>query len=191
MKKYLTVPNILTFLRICGTAAIAFLQPLSLPFFVLYVFCCTTDIADGVIARVTDTASDFGARLDSVADIFFYAVMLIRLFPALWGILPFVVWWIVGGVLTVRLCAYVVAACRYHRFASVHTYLNKLTGLSLFALPLFLLTPAAVPFSFAVCGVGALASAEELLLHLFSRRYDANVKSLLCLAKKNVKNHQN
>lgn len=191
MKKYLTVSNILTCLRICGTVAMAFLRPLSLPFFVLYVFCGTTDIADGVIARITGTASDFGARFDSVADIFFYAVMLICLFPALCGILPSAVWWIVGGVLAVRLCAYVVAACRYHCFASVHTYLNKLTGLALFALPFFLLTPAAVPFSFAVCGVGALASAEELTLHLFSRTYDANVKSLLCLVKKNVKNHQN
>ncbi len=190
MKKYLTAPNVLTCLRICGTVTILFLPPLSLSFFAVYIFCCTTDIVDGVLARMTGTASDFGARLDSVADILFYTVVLIRLFPALFEMLPAVVWWIVGGVLILRLCAYAAAAIRYRRFAAVHTYLNKLTGFVLFALPFLMLTPAAVPFSFAVCGVGALASLEELILHLFSGEYDANAKSVLILARQNVKNHQ-
>ena len=88
MKKYLTVPNLLTVFRMCGTLALAFLPPLTVPFFALYLICSTTDIADGVIARKTGTVSDFGARLDSVADILFYAVMLARLFPTLWVTSP-------------------------------------------------------------------------------------------------------
>ena len=121
--------------------------------------------------------------LDSVADILFYAVILLRLFPTLRGTLPVQVWWLAGAALAFRLCAYLAAACRYRRFAALHTYLNKCTGALLFALPLLLLTPAAVPISFAVCTMGVLASAEELCLHLCSPAYDANVKSLLCLLR--------
>lgn len=181
MKKYLTIPNLLTVFRMLGTAALAFLPPLTVPFFALYLICSATDIADGVIARKTGAVSDFGARLDSVADILFYAVILLRLFPTLRGTLPVQVWWLAGAALAFRLCAYLAAACRYRRFAALHTYLNKCTGALLFALPLLLLTPAAVLISFAVCVMGVLASAEELCLHLCSPAYDANVKSLLCL----------
>lgn len=183
MKKYLTIPNLLTVFRMLGTAALAFLPPLTVPFFALYLICSATDIADGVIARKTGAVSDFGARLDSVADILFYAVILLRLFPTLRGTLPVQVWWLAGAALAFRLCAYLAAACRYRRFAALHTYLNKCTGALLFALPLLLLTPAAVPISFAVCTMGVLASAEELCLHLCSPAYDANVKSLLCLLR--------
>ena len=183
MKKYLTIPNLLTVFRMLGTSALAFLPPLTVPFFALYLICSATDIADGVIARKTGAVSDFGARLDSVADILFYAVILLRLFPTLRGTLPVQVWWLAGAALAFRLCAYLAAACRYRRFAALHTYLNKCTGALLFALPLLLLTPAAVPISFAVCVMGVLASAEELCLHLCSSAYDANVKSLLCLLR--------
>ena len=183
MKKYLTIPNLLTVFRMLGTLALAFLPPLTVPFFALYLICSATDIADGVIARKTGAVSDFGARLDSVADILFYAVILLRLFPTLRGTLPVQVWWLAGAALAFRLCAYLAAACRYRRFAALHTYLNKCTGALLFALPLLLLTPAAVPISFAVCTMGVLASAEELCLHLCSPAYDANVKSLLCLLR--------
>lgn len=183
MKKYLTIPNLLTVFRMLGTSALAFLPPLTVPFFALYLICSATDIADGVIARKTGAVSDFGARLDSVADILFYAVILLRLFPTLRGTLPVQVWWLAGAALAFRLCAYLAAACRYRRFAALHTYLNKCTGALLFALPLLLLTPAAVPISFAVCVMGVLASAEELCLHLCSPVYDANVKSLLCLLR--------
>lgn len=183
MKKYLTVPNLLTVFRMLGTLALAFLPPLSAPFFVLYLICSFTDIADGMIARKTGTVSEFGARLDSGADILFYAVMLARLFPTLWVTLPVQVWLLVGAALLLRLCAYLAAACRYHCFAALHTYLNKCTGALLFVLPFLLLTPAVVPYSFAVCAMGVLASAEELCLHLLSPAYDANVKSLLCLLR--------
>lgn len=191
MKKYLTIPNLLTVFRMLGTAALAFLPPLTVPFFALYLICSATDIADGVIARKTGAVSDFGARLDSVADILFYAVILLRLFPTLRGTLPVQVWWLAGAALAFRLCAYLAAACRYRRFAALHTYLNKCTGALLFALPLLLLTPAAVPISFAVCVMGVLASAEELCLHLCSPAYDANVKSLLCLLRARGEKRQN
>ena len=52
-------------------------------FYALYVSAGLTDMIDGIVARRTNTVSDFGARLDTIADIVFTAVCLIKLLPIL------------------------------------------------------------------------------------------------------------
>ena len=42
----------------------------------IYTFAGLTDVLDGWLARKTGRASEFGARLDSVADLLFYSVLL-------------------------------------------------------------------------------------------------------------------
>lgn len=171
--------NILTVLRILGSLILLFLQPLSPAFYVLYLFAGITDVLDGWIARKTGTAGELGAKLDSVADLIFYSVMLLKLMPILWVRLPGEIWWVVGAALLVRLCSYGVAAVKYHRFASLHTYLNKATGAAVFLIPFFLPFSCGVVFCWIVCAVAFTASAEELILHLTHPVYDANVKTIL------------
>ena len=78
-KHRLNVADIITFFRIAGTIPLAVLKPLSAEFFCLYALTGLTDVLDGFIARKTKTAGDFGARLDSIADLLFYTVILIRI----------------------------------------------------------------------------------------------------------------
>lgn len=61
----------------------------SIWFLVIYTFAGLTDVLDGWIARKTGSASEFGARLDSVSDLLFYGVILIRFFPVLSGVAVF------------------------------------------------------------------------------------------------------
>ena len=75
------IADIITMSCMAGTILLAFLRPLSAGFFLVYTLTGLTDVLDGWIARMTKTASDFGAKLDSIADLLFYTVMLIRLFP--------------------------------------------------------------------------------------------------------------
>ena len=72
-EKLLTPPNICTMLRIVGTVGLLLIRPLTLPFYLLYTFCGITDVLDGTIARATNSTSEFGARLDSISDLIFYA----------------------------------------------------------------------------------------------------------------------
>ena len=65
------LPNIITSLRIAGTAGLLFALPLTPLYFAIYTFGGLSDVLDGWIARHMGTASDFGARLDSIADLFF------------------------------------------------------------------------------------------------------------------------
>ena len=72
MKKLLTLPNFLTALRIAGAACLLFITPLSPAFFIVYTFCGISDVLDGVIARASHSTTEFGAKLDSAADLLFY-----------------------------------------------------------------------------------------------------------------------
>ena len=153
-----------------GTALLLFIEPLSPLFIAVYTFTGVTDALDGFIARKFGTVSETGARLDSIADILFYTISLARIMPALWRNLPKTIWYVVGLLLFVRALGYAVDAFKNHRFASLHTYLNKATGFLVFGIVYVILTPAAAPYCWVVCAVGLLASCEELYIHLKTRK---------------------
>lgn len=153
--------------------------PLKSPWFiVLYSLAGLTDILDGFLARKTGTASDFGARLDSIADLVFYSIMMVRILPLLWLKLPRTIWFAVGAALIVRLAAYCAAAIKYRRFAALHTYLNKLTGALLFILAYVMIYSECRGYAWLVAGVALLASAEELAVHIASDEYRPDKKSI-------------
>ncbi len=118
----------ITSLRMVSSVILLHFPVRSIGFLAIYSFMGMTDVLDGWIARKTGTASEFGARLDSIADLLFYSVLMLRIFPYLWQILPKTIWWLVMVIVLIRLTAYGVAAVKYHRFAALHTWLNKLTG---------------------------------------------------------------
>lgn len=174
----LNAADIITLLRIAGTISLLALQPLSTGFFLIYALTGLTDVLDGWIARKTKTAGDFGARLDSIADLLFYTVILIRLLPFLFAQLPKEIWYAVAVILCIRISAYITAAVKYRRFASVHTYLNKFTGFAVFLIPFLLVTNYAVTFCWIVSVIAAASSLEELIMHIRSKDYCPDVKTI-------------
>lgn len=168
-----SLPNCITGLRIAGAILLVFTAPLTPPFFLVYTLCGVSDALDGWIARRTNSVSELGAKLDSVADLLFYTVMMIKIIPTLWRILPTWIWYMLGGVLLVRAASYITAAVKFKRFASLHTKLNKLTGATLFLMPYFLALRFAIAYCFTVCFIAGIASAQELLLHLRRRQYES------------------
>ena len=93
--------------------------------------------------------------------------------------LPQEIWFAVSGIVLVRLAAYITAAIKYHRFASLHTWLNKLTGVAVFLLPYVILKSPIVVYSWTVCILAFLSSAEELAIHLTKAEYLADRKSII------------
>lgn len=183
MKKKSMIPNMLSILRMLGTLALVFVQPVTLPFFAIYTLCGVSDVLDGWIARATGSTSELGSRLDSAADLMFYIVMMLRILPELVTQLPQGIWYWVGAILLLRAALYLTVALRFHRFCAVHTYLNKLTGVSVFLIPYFLNTAALRPVSIAACAIAFAAAAEEWILHLTSKSYCADRKTLLPLRR--------
>lgn len=167
-RKY--IPNILTALRMLGAVLLLLTKPLTLPFYLLHIFCGLTDALDGAFARALHASSRLGAQLDSIADLMFYGVMMGKLMPILIERMPSSVWWLVGAAVFIRLCAYGVAAVTQHRFSALHTILNKLTGLLVFLVPGMLALPAAVPLCHGVAVMALISSAHELWLHIRAAR---------------------
>ncbi len=174
-----SLPNILTSLRIVGAVILLFSTPFNWLFYTVFILCGLSDALDGVIARAMNCCSELGAKLDSVADLSFYSVMLLRVLPFLWTHLPKYVFVFAALVISVRITIYIYVGIRYRRFASVHTYANKLTGFSLFIVPLVAETPLLLTVSLAVCIFGAYACIEELIIHLISKSYSTEIKTLL------------
>lgn len=174
----MNLPNCITAARVIGTLCLLPVQPLSPVFYGLYTLTGFTDVLDGWAARKTGSVSEFGAKLDSLADLIFYAVMLIKIFPILLMELPVEIWYAVAAVLVLRLSAYLAAAVKYRRFAALHTYMNKLTGAAVFCVPYVISLPLMVSVCWVVCAVAFIASGEELLIHLRRRTDCGTVKSI-------------
>ena len=89
---------------------------------------------DGIVARKTKTESDFGAKLDTAADFVFFAVCLIKLIP----VLNFKIWMYAALIVVAVIKAVNIISgfVMFKKFVAVHTVMNKVTGVLLFALPL-------------------------------------------------------
>lgn len=173
------IPNTVTALRIIGTAALIFISPFTPWFYAVYTACGITDILDGSLARLLKCKSELGSRLDSIADLLFYAVMIVKILPELLSILPTALWIVIAMTVLLRGVSYIVAAVKYRLFASMHTYLNKLSGASVFIVPYFVTRSAALPVCIAVTAVAVFAAVEEFVIHITQKKYRRDVKSLL------------
>lgn len=172
------LPNIITLSRILSAVALIPTHAFSLMFYILYTYCGLSDVLDGLLARSLHYESEHGARLDSVADIVFYAVTAIKILPVLCKTLMPLHWNIITVVVILRLACYTVALIKYHCFAPLHTYLNKLTGLLIFTIPFIIFQPLAKVICLIICVVAMVAAAEELVIHISAYRYCANRKTL-------------
>lgn len=125
--------NFITIIRILCSLALLFFMPLSLPFYALYTAAGLSDIFDGWIARKTNTATKFGAKLDTFADIVFAAVVLLKLLPILKLPLWMIVW--VGVIALIKLVNIVIGFVQHHTLTAVHSVINKVAGVLVFILP--------------------------------------------------------
>ena len=135
MKKQ--IANITTFCRIPGSIGLLFCPVYSACFYGLYIFCGLTDMVDGTIARKTGAVSEFGARLDTVADFLFVIASFVKLVNLVRGF------------------------TQTKQMPALHTIANKATGLCLFLLPL---TMSFVDLRYTapvVCITATIAAIQE------------------------------
>ena len=159
MKLTKHIANIITSCRILCSMGILCFPAFSPEFYTLYFVCGFSDMIDGTIARNTNAVSEFGSKLDTVADLVFVVVCLIKLLPMLHISVWLWIWIAVIAVIKATNIAW--GFIRKKRFASVHTVLNKITGLLLFLLP-FTLQFIEPTYSFAaVCIIATIAAIQE------------------------------
>ena len=157
MAKY--IANILTGFRILGSILLLFFPAFSVGFYIIYLFCGFSDMIDGTIARKTNSTSEFGAKIDTVADLLFAAASIIRLLPAIH--IPGWLWIWGGGIAVIKISNIILGYASKKQLISLHSIMNKITGLLLFLLPLTLSFVEAKYSSVAVCSIATLAAIQE------------------------------
>ena len=151
--------NAITALRILCAAALLFCPAFSPTFCALYLTAGVSDMIDGAVARGTNTASDFGARLDTAADLAFTAACLVKLLPALDVPAWLCVW--IAAIALIKGSSIAAGFVRGKGFAAVHSPMNKITGALLFALPLSLPFVALTYSAPLVCAAATAAALQE------------------------------
>ncbi len=153
------IANILTGSRILGSILLLFFPAFSLGFYITYILCGFSDMIDGTIARKTNGISKFGSQLDTIADFVFVLVSLFKLLPAIHipGWL-----WIWGGVIAVIKIGNIIwGYVSKKQFISMHTIMNKLTGLLLFLLPLTMSFMELKCTAIVVCSIATFSAIQE------------------------------
>ena len=151
--------NILTGARIVCALALMFCPVFSPAFYVLYITAGITDMVDGSVARKTDKVSDFGAVFDSVADVIFVAVCLIKLLPVL-DIPTWLYIW-TGVIALIKVVNIISGFAMQKRYVALHTVMNKVTGVMLFILPLTISFIDLRYSAAVVCAVATFAAVQE------------------------------
>ncbi|MGE5628914.1 MAG: CDP-alcohol phosphatidyltransferase family protein [Solirubrobacterales bacterium] len=175
--KYIkALPNIISLIRIIFSLMLISVEALSNTFFIIYIICGISDFLDGFIARKTGTATSFGAKLDSIADMVMIAVLIFVLYPVVNPSAEIIIF--IAATCLVRLAAITVGLIKYKTFAGLHTYGNKITGAALVLFPFLILLIHSNIIIYLICFMGFISALEELIIQLFSKRLDLNVKCI-------------
>jgi CDP-diacylglycerol--glycerol-3-phosphate 3-phosphatidyltransferase len=172
--KYL--PNLISLSRIVLSIVLLFFFNELSTFVIIYFLCGVSDVLDGTIARWTNTKSDLGAKLDSIADFIFFGIMIV------WII------WFFGNdlreyylflavILLIRIGGLLLAFFKYRVFLMLHTWGNKITGVFVFFTPIFLLFQNNT-IIYLVITIAVLAAIEEVVIHIISKQPDPDRKGL-------------
>ena len=151
--------NAITGFRIIVSVAFLFCPVFSPIFYALYLIAGLSDMADGIVARKTNSVSEFGSRFDSIADFVFVSVCLIKILPVMDIPIWLYVWTAV--ITLIKIINIISGVAKQKRFAPVHTAMNKVTGVLLFMLPL---TLSIVPLKYSgipICSVATFAAIQE------------------------------
>ena len=158
MKKH--IANIITGSRIACSLPLLFIPLTSAWYYALYMLCGFTDMVDGTVARRMGSASEFGAKLDTVSDFVFMTVALIKLVPYLH--IPVWLWIWIGVIAMMKLGNAALGFVRTGKITFPHTVLNKVTGLLLFLLPMTIIFVDITYTLPIVCIVATIAAIHEV-----------------------------
>lgn len=157
MTKYFA--NVITSCRIFGSILLVFFSVPSTSFYITYLLCGFSDMVDGTIARKTNSASDFGSKIDTVADTIFMAVSFVKLLPTI--SVPWWLWIWVGVIAIIKIYNIIRGYLSTKQFISMHTIMNKVTGFLLFLLPLTVSFIEIKYSAIAVCTTATLSAIQE------------------------------
>jgi CDP-diacylglycerol--glycerol-3-phosphate 3-phosphatidyltransferase len=182
----LTLPNLLTGFRFVAAPLLLWLawHGHGIAFMELLAVAFLTDLFDGMAARLTGQVSQFGATLDSWADVITYLTIAL----CCWWLWPDVVsreWIYVSLIIASCLFPALAGIVKFGRFTSYHTWAVKIAAASM-GLTLYVLFLDGPAWPFRVASVICiLAAIEEIAITLLLPEPESNLRSVWDVLKRN------
>lgn len=181
-KNIYSIPNLLSLLRLALVPVLIIavcLKETNL-FLLLLAISLLSDMLDGYFARKLQQVTEFGARLDSWADMATYAMMIIGIFY-IWPVI-FVeqLYFLIAATLSYVLPV-VIALARFGSFPSYHTWGAKIAAV-LIAPAFYLLVLADNQLFFRLVIVfHVIVAIEEIAITFLLEKSKTNVASILSI----------
>ncbi len=176
----LNAANLLTFYRLAMAPVIAALALGEQRNWFIILLCISfaTDVLDGLIARAWNLSTDFGSRLDSVADELTYVAALVGIFQFEYEALkPHIL--MLYAFIALLLPVTLIPLIRFGKTPSFHLYSFKANALlqGIFILYLFTFGFSPLLYYF-VMAFGILACIEAIAVALLVRAPVCDARSL-------------
>lgn len=190
-EKIYNVPNFLSFYRLVTFPLILwFIYVEKENFFALFL-CINliTDVLDGLIARMFNLKTKFGAKLDSLADNGTFIAAFVGIFTfkinelsqSIWMLWLFIAFFILGLI---------ISFIKFKQYPSLHLFSTKIAGYiqGIFIFVLFAWGYAPYLFYLAMI-LGYISHIEEVIILLISKSMKTDAKGLYWVLKeKEAKN---
>ena len=153
------IANYISVSRIIMSIVLAITETFSIPFYIIYFYCGISDMLDGYIARKSKSTSKAGTILDSIADIVFVIIAMIKILPVMNLSNAIITWMIVIVLIKVIniICSYIY----YKKIILPHTIANKITGLVLFVAPFIIVNFDSIIVEIVICIVATFSAIQE------------------------------
>ena len=153
------IPNYISISRIIMAIALFIPKTLSIQFYIIYIYCGVSDILDGFLARKYKITSQLGAKIDSIADMLFVWVSLIKILPVITIPIKIYIWIII--IVLIKVFNIILGYIQYRKLILLHTVANKITGLVLFVIPLIIGFIDIKILESLICGIATFSAIQE------------------------------
>ena len=153
------IANYITISRIILSILLLATKAFSIPFYIIYIYCGISDMLDGYIARKSKSESNIGAKLDSISDIIFTFVAMIKILPNLDLINGIIIWIVL--IIFIKMVNVICSYVYYKRIVLPHTIANKITGFILFVAPFIIVNINSIILEIIICSIATFAAVQE------------------------------
>ena len=153
------IPNYISISRIIMVIALLIPKTFSETFYIIYIYCGLSDILDGFLARKYKITSEFGAKIDSLADMIFVFVSILKIIPVIEIPIAIYIW--ITIIILIKVFNIICGYKYYKKLTLLHTSANKITGLILFVNPLIMGVIDIKILEILICGIATFSAIQE------------------------------
>ena len=153
------IANYISISRIILSILLIIAKTFSIPFYIIYIYCGLSDMLDGFLARKFKTTSEKGAKIDSIADMIFVFVSILKIIPFIEISVAIYIWIII--IVLIKVFNIILGYIQYKKLTLLHTVANKITGLILFVIHLIIGFIDIKILEILICSIATFSAIQE------------------------------